>query len=131
MANRVRSTELYGHIYPLMMTHDNCYLERICFRPDCVVFRSLDPNARQMVYTYQRHGLDNPSQDTLYALAQAAIIDMHRLRDSHHYTFCTHTTVTATGEKIHWYEYEITSPWKSHVIAEQAERLRLQQFGQI
>ena len=116
LVKRLRSTELYGHIYPQFRSHDDIYLESLTLRPEGIVFRMVIPLGTVDRYTFQRHGMDNLSKETLYALSQAALVDLKVLRNSAWYAFRTHTDRLPNGSKLVWYEYQIRARRKKQVL---------------
>ena len=116
LVQRVRTTDLYAHIYPLLRRYDNESLESVTIRPESVTIRTLMPQYETKHYTFQRHSLDNPSQETLYALVQAVLVDMRVLRNTRHYAFRSHKEATSNGDRLYWYDYVITPARKDFVI---------------
>lgn len=122
LVRRVRTTDLYGHLYPLLRKYDNEFVESVSIRPEGIRIRTTVPLGGEARYTFRKHGLDEPAQETLYALAQAVLVDMRTLRDSRHYTFRSHTETRPNGDKILWYDYVITSSRKDAVLRAEAKR---------
>lgn len=123
---RVRTTDLYGHIYPLLKQHDNEFVESVTIRPKELVIRLIEPLGKTMRYTFKKHGLDQPNQDVLYALAQAVVVDMKVLRNRKHYIFQHFTDMHRNGEKFEWYIYTIRPERKDEIIRINAQKRREQ-----
>jgi len=122
LVRRVRTTDLYGHVFPMLKRYDTDLLENISFRPENVVIRLLEPLGTEVRYTYARHAVDGPEQITLYALAQAALVDMKVLRNQRHYVFKVHKTEDRNGNPFTWYEYDIRPNWKKAVLRAQLKK---------
>ena len=120
LAKKVRQTNLYGHVYPFLKKHDREELEEIIFRPEGITVRMFAPLGEKYTYTFSRHALDDPSQDVLFALAQAATLDMKCLR--RYYTFSTHRSVTPAGVTYSWYSYTIRSARKDELLRSLARK---------
>lgn len=123
---RVRTTDLYGHLYPLLKKYDNEFVESVIIRPKELVIRLIEPLGRTMRYTFKKHGLDQPNQDVLYALAQAVVVDMKVLRNRKHYIFQHFTDMHRNGEKYEWYAYTIRPARKDEIIRINAQKRREQ-----
>ena len=113
---RIRSSDLYGHLYPLLLRCNRRCVESISLRMDVVCIRLYKPAGRTLLYTFDRHGFDPLQPEYLYALAQAIAVDLPLLRDHTRYTFSTHQEVRANGLKADWYEYMITTDYKDSMI---------------
>ena len=124
---RVRTTDLYGHLYPLLRQYDNDFVESVIIRPQELIIRLIEPMGKTMRYTYKKHGLDQPTQDVLYALAQAVIVDMKVLRNRKHYVFQEYTDTHRNGEKYDWYAYTIRPARKDEIIRINAQKRRDQE----
>lgn len=116
LVKRVRASDLYGHLYPLLLRCNKRCVESIAVKTGSVCIRLYRPAGRTLIYTFEKHGFDPMAQDYLYALAQAIAVDLPLLRDSARYTFSTHNEVLANGQKANWYEYMITTDYKDSMI---------------
>lgn len=122
MVMRVRTTELYGHIYPMLRQYDNDFIESVTIRREGITIRTVVPLGGEIRYTFARHGLDEPGDDVLYALAQAVMVDMKALRNEKHYRFRCHTIEKPNGETQEWYDYIISSSWKDEILRGEARK---------
>jgi len=113
---RIRSSDLYGHLYPLLLRCNRKCVESITLHADALCIRLYRPAGQTLLYTFDKHGFDPLEQDALYALAQAVAVDLPLLRDQARYTFNTHGMLLPTGEKGYWYEYMITTDYKDSMI---------------
>ena len=113
---RVRTTALYGHVYPLFQQHDSEYIESLTFRPDGITLRLFEPLGEEIRYTFAKHDLDDPNDETLFALAQAATVDLSALRSEKNYTFRIHTEEGKHGTVIRWYDYLVKPAHKSMML---------------
>lgn len=116
LVKRVRSSDLYGHLYPLLLRCNRRCVESIALKTDSVCIRLYKPAGRTLLYTFEKHGFDPLKEEYLYALAQAVAVDLPLLRDSTRYTFHTRTEIRANGLKADWYEYMITTDYKDSMI---------------
>jgi len=116
LVQRVRSSDLYGHLYPLLLRCNHRCVESIALKTDSVCIRLYKPAGRTLVYTFEKHGFDPLKEEYLYALAQAVAVDLPLLRDSARYTFHTRTETLYNGLKANWYEYMITTDYKDSMI---------------
>lgn len=112
LVRRIRSTDLYGHLYPLLLRCNKRCVESITVRPDAVCIRLYRPTGRTLNYTFDKHGFDAPAPAALYALAQAVAVDLPLLRDRSRYTFATHQETMDNGQPLRWYTYMITTDYK-------------------
>ena len=121
---RVRTTELYGHIYPLLRRYDTENVESVTIRPQELSIRLMEPLGKCMRYTFRKHGLDQPEPEVLYALAQAVVVDMKVLRNRKHYVFQQYTDTHRNGEKYDWYAYTMRPSRKDEIIRIIAQKQR-------
>lgn len=119
---RVRTTELYGHIYPLLRRYDTENVESVTIRPQELSIRLMEPLGKCLRYTFRKHGLDQPEPEVLYALAQAAVVDMKVLRNRRHYTFQRHKDEHKNGQQYEWYTYTICPERKDEIIRIKARK---------
>ena len=113
---QVRGTELYAHLYPILIRCDRRHVESVAIRATDVSIHLYQPAGRRLRFTFEKQGFDQPEPDTLYALAQAVMVDMPSLRDADHYDFQTHTAVKANGERVRWYEYVVRTEYKDRIM---------------
>lgn len=116
LVKRVRSSDLYGHLYPLLLRCNRRCVESIALKTDSVCIRLYKPAGRTLLYTFEKHGFDPLKEEYLYALAQAVAVDLPLLQDSARYTFHTRTEIRSNGLKADWYEYMITTDYKDSMI---------------
>lgn len=109
---RLRATVLYAEIYPLCRKYDEIWLQSVTFQPDAVEFRVVLPYGWTERFIFAEHGFEDPSPDTLYALAQAAIVDNHQLRNRSRYRFRQLTETRPNGDKRYSYQYLIRKRWQ-------------------
>lgn len=116
LVRQVRSSNLYGHLYPLLLRCRSRCVESITLRTDSVCIRLYKPASRTLLYTFDKHDMDPLSPEHLYALAQAVAIELPLLRDSARYTFRTCTEQLPAGGKGTYYEYIITTDYKDSML---------------
>ncbi len=114
--SRVRASDMYGHLYPLLLRCSRRSVESIAIRPESVCIRLYSPAGRTLLYTFDKHGFDPPEPDTLLALAQAVAVDLPLLQDRARYTFRTRTDPGVNGIRVTWYEYMITTDYKDSML---------------
>ena len=114
--SRVRSSDMYGHLYPLLLRCSRRSVESIAIRPESVCIRLYSPAGRTLLYTFDKHGFDPLEPDTLLALAQAVAVDLPLLQDRARYTFRTRTDPGVNGIRVTWYEYMITTDYKDSML---------------
>lgn len=119
---RVRETDLYSHIYGMLLQYNTPYLESVIIRQEGLIIRTMLPVGGEVRYTFASHGLDDPGDETLYALAQAIMVDMKILRNTRHYTFRCHSFIRPNGAKGEWYEYAVTPAWKGDLLRAEAKK---------
>ena len=122
LARQVRTTNLYGHVYPFLKKYDSDHVDTIIFRPESITIRTMVPYGEEARFTFARHGLDNPTQDTLFALAQAAMLDMHTLKWGNNYVFHTYSGITPNGTRYNWYTYTMKSACKDNLLRADARK---------
>ena len=116
LVRKIRATELYGHLYPLLIRCDRHCVESVELRAGEMVIRTCLPAGRCLRYDFERHGFDLLPPDPLYALAQAVAVDMPTLRDQERYHFRTHTLQKPSGGRERWYEYVIRIGCKDDIL---------------
>lgn len=109
---RIRSSDLYGHLYPLLLRCNRRCVESIAIRTTSVQVRLFNPAGRTLLYTFDKHGFDPVPQEYLHALSQAVAMDLPLLRDNTCYTYHTYTETLPNGVRSKWYEYMITTDYK-------------------
>lgn len=114
--SRVRASDMYGHLYPLLLRCSRRSVESIAIRPESVCIRLYSPAGRTLLYTFDKHGFDPLEPDTLLALAQAVAVDLPLLQDRARYTFRTRTDPGVNGIRVTWYEYMITTDYKDSML---------------
>ena len=72
--SRVRASDMYGHLYPLLLRCSRRSVESIAIRPESVCIRLYNPAGRTLLYTFDKHGFDPLEPDTLLALALAGYL---------------------------------------------------------
>lgn len=112
LVRRIRSTDLYAHLYPLLLRCNKRCVESITVRPEAVCIRLYRPTGRTLNYTFEKHGFDTLEPAALYALAQAIAVDLSLLRDRACYTFTRRIERLDNGDTLRWYSYMITTEYK-------------------
>ena len=74
---RMRSSDMYVCLYPVLVKTRECCVERILIRPEEVRIILYKPMNREYRFEFEAHGLDNVDRPAaLRALAQAIALDM-------------------------------------------------------
>lgn len=114
---RMRSSEMYVRLYPVLVKCRECCVERILIRPEEVRIVLYKPMNRVYAYNFEAHGLDPVDRPAaLRALAQAISLDVPVLADPKKYYFSTHTSPRDGGGSYHWYEYAVQIPYKDVML---------------
>ena len=114
--SRVRASDMYGHLYPLLLRCSRRSVESIAIRPESVCIRLYNPAGRTLLYTFDKHGFDPLEPDTLLALALAVAVDLPLLQDRTRYTLRTCTAPGVNGIPTPWYDYMITTDYKDSML---------------
>ena len=113
MVERARTTDLYRALYPVLRTANRCCVDRVLIRRDegrIVLFKPMNSVYR---FVFEERGFDRVNDPkVLKALALAISADMDHLRDNRCYSFSVRQDITAQGDKVYWYEYNILPYYK-------------------
>ncbi|MDD6050904.1 MAG: hypothetical protein PUC00_06480 [Clostridiales bacterium] len=114
---RMRSSEMYVRLYPVLLKCRDCCVERILVRPEEIRIILYKPMNREYHFSFEAHGLDPVDRPAaLRALAQAIALDVPMLADPKKYYFSTHTSPRDGGGSYHWYEYAVQIPYKDVML---------------
>ena len=114
---RMRSSDMYVRLYPVLVKTRECCVERILIRPEEVRIVLYKPMNREYRFEFEAHGLDNVDRPAaLRALAQAIALDVPVLADTAKYYFSTHTAPRDGGGNYHWYEYAVQIAYKDQML---------------
>ena len=116
MVARIRNSELYGHLYPVLRRSGERYIETIDVRPDMLTIRFLTPPGDTVSIVYDEIGADPLEPQPLYALAQAISVDLPFLQDSSGYEFIVRSTARPDGASVRWYTYNIRHDYKDSLL---------------
>ena len=82
-------------------------------RNTAISCRTLKGSARVSIPVFEERGFDRVNDPkVLKALALAISADMDHLRDNRCYSFSVRQDITAQGDKVYWYEYNILPYYK-------------------
>lgn len=113
MVERARTTDLYRALYPVLRTANRCCVDRVLIRRDEVRIVLFKPMNSVYRFVFEERGFDRVNDPkVLKALALAISADMDHLRDNRCYSFSVRQDITAQGDKVHWYEYNILPYYK-------------------
>ena len=114
---RMRSSAMYGRLYPVLVKCGQCCVERIIIRPEEVRIVLYKPMNREYRFNFEAHGLDPVDRpQALRALAQAIALDVPVLADPAQYYFSTRTAPRDGGGNYHWYEYAVQIAYKDQML---------------
>ena len=122
LQERIRQSEAYLCVRPLLERCRTLRVERITLRPDRVVVTLFDPPGRKLQCVFEEHGLDSMEPVPLAALAQAVAAELPMLQDSQRYFFKSYRE-DAGGIILRWYEYMIQPAYKDRVLRERYDRI--------
>ena len=115
--NRMRTTDLYQHLYPVLSKCRECCIEKIIIRPEEVRIILFKPQNREYRFDFDAHGIDQVARPVaLRALAQAIALDVPILAESDKYYFATHSAPRDGGGTYHWYEYAVQIAYKDMIL---------------
>ena len=114
---RMRSSEMYGRLYPVLAKCTQCCVERIIIRPEEIRIVLYKPMNREYRFVFEEHGLDPVDRPAaLRALSQAIALDVPALADPAKYYFSTHSAPRDGGGSYHWYEYAVQIAYKDMML---------------
>lgn len=116
LINRMRKSEIYGHLYPQLVRCNARHVETLIVRPSGLAIRFLQPVGDTLRCSFDALGFDDMDQVPLYALTQAIAADMPILQDKSHYRLLTHHEKHMDGEPWLWYEYAIQTRYKDQLM---------------
>ncbi|MGN1020269.1 MAG: hypothetical protein ACI4O7_07820 [Aristaeellaceae bacterium] len=112
MIGYLRQSDLYAHLYPLILQLEQMHVESVAIRREELRVRTYKPAGKVYRFTFEKHGFDPVEDDRLFALAQAVGVDAPKLRDRRRYEFIVHEDERDHGGKAAWYEYMILTEYK-------------------
>lgn len=114
---RMRSSAMYGSLYPVLVKCGQCCMERVIIRPEEIRIVLYKPMNREYRFNFEAHGLDPVDRPAaLRALAQAIALDVPVLADPTKYYFSTHSSPRDGGGSYHWYEYAVQIDFKDRML---------------
>ena len=117
LMSRMRSSAMYGRLYPVLVKCKQCCVERIIIRPEEIRIVLYKPMNRDYRFNFEAHGLDPVDRPAaLRALAQAIALDVPVLADPAKYYFSTHSSPRDGGGSYHWYEYAVQVDYKDMML---------------
>ena len=117
LMGRMRSSSMYGKLYPVLVKCSQCCVERVIIRPEEIRIVLYKPMNREYRFNFEAHGLDPVDRPAaLRALAQAIALDVPVLADPAKYYFSTHSSPRDGGGNYHWYEYAVQIDYKDVML---------------
>lgn len=114
---RMRSSAMYGRLYPVLVKCSQCCIERVIIRPEEIRIVLYKPMNREFRFQFEAYGLDPVDRPAaLRALAQAIALDVPVLADPAKYYFSTHSAPRDGGGSYHWYEYAVQIDFKDRML---------------
>lgn len=99
--------------YQFLRTANRCCVDRVLIRRDEVRIVLFKPMNSVYRFVFEERGFDRVNEPkVLKALALAISADMDHLRDNRCYSFSVRQDITAQGDKVYWYEYNILPYYK-------------------
>lgn len=122
LQERIRDSEAFLCVKPLLERCRTLRVESIVFRPDAVVVKLFAPPGKTLKCVFEEHGLDEAEPEPLMALAQAVVDELPMLGDNRKYFFKAYREEVG-GEVLRWYEYMIQPAYKDSVLRERYDRI--------
>lgn len=122
LQERIRTSETYLCVRPLLERCRTLKVESISFRPGAVIVRLYAPPGKTFKCVFEEHGLDDVAPEPLMALAQVAAEDLPMLADNQKYFFKAYREEVG-GDLLRWYEYMIQPGYKDSVLRERYDRI--------
>ena len=117
LMERMRSSQMYGRLYPVLLKCRDCCVERILIRPEEIRIVLYKPMNREYRFNFEAHGLDAVDRPAaLRALSQAIALDVPALGDPAKYYFSTHSAPRDGGGNYNWYEYAVQIDYKDRML---------------
>lgn len=116
LITRLRRSDMYAGVYALFREAGEGHVEQVTLTAEEVVISMLHPDGRQLRYVFDDHGTDPLEADVLWALAQAAPIDLPCLRDACYYTFRCEKRPLPAGGSSRCYQYNIRKERKDYLL---------------
>ena len=122
LAQRIRHSETFVCVKPLLERCHTLKVESIVFRPDAVIVKLFALPGKTLKCVFEEHGLDEVGPEPLLALAQVAAEELPELGENRKYFFKAYREDRG-GENLHWYEYMIQPAYKDSVLRERYDRI--------
>ena len=122
LAERIRRSETFICVRPLLERCRTLKVESIIFRPDAMIVKLFAPPGKTLKCVFEEHGLDEVSPEPLLALAQAAAEELPELGDNKKYFFKAYREDRG-GEDLQWYEYMIQPAYKDFVLRQRYDHM--------
>ena len=122
LQQRIRTSETYLCVRPMLERCRTLKVESISFRPGAVIVKLYAPPGKTMRCVFEEHGLDDVEPEPLQALAQVAAEDLPMLADNQKYFFKAYREEVG-GDLLRWYEYMIQPGYKDSVLRERYDRI--------
>lgn len=117
LMSRMRSSQMYARLYPVLVKSRECCVERILIRPEEVRIILYKPMNREYRFNFEAHGLDQVDRPAaLRALAQAIALDVPVLAEPEKYYMSTHSAPKDGGGKYNWFEYAVQIAHKDRML---------------
>ncbi len=113
---RMRSSQLYAHLQPVLKKSERYCVERIEIRPDGVTIALFWPMNKVFHFDFEARGiplLERP--ESLQALTRLISMELPWLNNMEHYCLSTHRSVIQ-GQSRQWYAYEAQLRYRDAVL---------------
>ena len=122
LVERIRHSETFVCVKPLVERCRTLKVESIVLRPDAVIVKLFAPPGKTLKCVFEEHGLDEAEPEPLLALAQVAAEELPELGENRKYFFKAYREDWG-GEVMHWYEYMIQPAYKDAVLRQRYDRI--------
>ena len=122
LVERMRQSETYLLIRPMLLACQDKRVERIELRPEAVTVTLFSPPGKKMQLRFEKHGMDPLEPVQLQTLAQLIGIELPEMTDNRRYFFKDHREPMSGGGIMHWYAYMVQPRYKDEVLRSAYDR---------
>lgn len=115
LLERMRTTQAFQAVIPILRQCASKYVERVEIRPEAVRITLFQPPRQVVSCAFEQHDLDPLDPVPLEALAQLVTAELPGLGDNRRYFFKLHRERVGDSQ-VRWYEYMIQPDYKSRVM---------------
>lgn len=115
LMERMRASETFRRVQPMLQHCRTLRVERIVLRPECVTVTLFVPAGKTLTFDFEQQGLDSLEPLPLHTLAHLTAQELPDLADNRKYFFKAHKDTLPGGAVERWYEYMVQSAYKDAV----------------